>query len=124
MTTDRTALRVASAVALLVVGGGAGLAAVLLHQRGWGLALGLLTALTTTIALPPGWWSRLPFMLGWMAAVLVGLKPRPEGDYLIPADAAGYLLLGGSFGVLLLALATSGPVREGAGDPGDRGSPT
>ncbi len=112
------------AVALLAVGAAAGLATVLLHQRGWGLALGLAAAAATTLALPRGWWSRVAFMLGWMGAVVWAMVPRSEGDYLIPANASGYAVLVGSFVVLLVALATSGPTRGSRDDPGDSPTPT
>ena len=112
------------AVALLAVGAAAGLATVLLHQRGWGLALGLAAAAATTLALPRGWWSRVAFMLGWMGAVVWAMMPRSEGDYLIPANASGYAVLVGSFVVLLVALATSGPTRGSRDDPGDSPTPT
>ena len=48
----------------------------LLHQRGWGLALGLAAAAATTLALPRGWWSRVAFMLGWMGAVVWAMVPH------------------------------------------------
>lgn len=112
------------AVGLLVVGAAGGLAAVLLHQRGWGLALGLAAAVASALALPRGWWSRVAFMLGWMGAVAWAAVPRPEGDYLIPANASGYALLAGSFVVLLVALATSGPTRRSHDDPGESPTPT
>ncbi len=109
---------------LVVLGAAGGLAAVLLHQRGWGLALGLAAAAVAALALPRGWWSRLAFMLGWVGAVAYATPPRPEGDYLIPANASGYTLLGGSFVLLLVALATSGPARRSREDPGESPRPT
>lgn len=121
---SRLALRGGCALALLVAGAAAGLATVLLHQQGWGLALGLAAAIAATLALPRGWWSRVAFMLGWMGAVVWAMVPRAEGDYLIPANLLGYVVLGGSFVVLLVALATSGPVRGGRDDPGESASPT
>ena len=111
------------AVALLVVGAAGGLAAVLLHQLGWGLLLGLAAALACTLALPRGWW-RTAFTLGWAGAVAWAVVPRAEGDYLIPGNASGYLLMGGSFLVLLVALATSAPGRRPREDPEDREPPT
>jgi hypothetical protein len=120
----RLVLRGGGAVGLLVLGAAGGLAAVLLHQRGWGLVLGLAAATATTLALPRGWWSRVAFMIGWMGAVVWAMLPRAEGDYLIPANPSGYALLVGAFAVLLLALATSGPAHGSRDDLGDRPSPT
>ena len=115
--------RAGCALLLLLTGAAAGLATVLLHQLGWGLALGLAAALTTTLALPRGW-TRAAFMVGWAATVAWATVPRAEGDYLVPANASGVLLLGGSFVVLLAALATSAPARAPREDPGDPPSAT
>ncbi|QIK74161.1 hypothetical protein [Nocardioides piscis] len=98
---------------LLVAGAACGAAATLVHRWGWGLAIGLFAAVLGVVALPAGS-RRLAFAAGWMAAVGLALWPRPEGDYLIAADAVGYALLIASFGVFLVALVTL---------PG-RGSPT
>jgi hypothetical protein len=112
-----------SVLALLLVGVAGGLATVLLHQRGWGLLLGLAAAAACTRALPRGW-ARVGFMLGWMGAVGWAMAPRPEGDYLVPGNLLGYAMLVGSFVLLLVALATSGPTRGSRDDPGDSPSPT
>ena len=120
----RLVLRGGCAVALLLVGAVGGLATVLLHQRGWGLALGLAAGAASTLALPRGWWSRVAFMLGWMGAVVWAMVPRAEGGYLIPGNTAGYALLVGSFVVLLVALSTSGPRGGSRDDPGDSRPPT
>lgn len=93
------------ALVLLVVGAGGGLAAALVHDAWWGLLLGLAAAALTTIALPAGGW-RFAFMLGWFGVIAYAVLPRPEGDYLIPATASGYGVLGGSFLLFLVALAT------------------
>ena len=98
-------VRSVAALALLVVGAGGGLAAALLHESWWGLLLGLATAALTTRALRAGG-MRFAFMLGWFGVLAYAMLPRPEGDYLIPATAAGYAVLGGSFLLFLVALAT------------------
>jgi hypothetical protein len=115
--------RAGCALLLLLTGAAGGLATVLLHQLGWGLALGLAAALATTLALPRGW-ARVAFVLGWAATVGRATVPRAEGDYLVPGNSSGYLLLAGSFVVLLIALATSAPARAPHDDPGDRPSAT
>lgn len=98
-------LRALIALALLVVGACGGLAAILVHESGWGLLLGLGSAACATLALPAGG-LRMAFMLGWSAAIVVAVQTRPEGDYLIPSTAAGYGVLGGSFLLFLFALIT------------------
>lgn len=98
-------VRSVAALALLVVGAGGGLAAALLHDSWWGLLLGLAAAALTTRALRAGG-MRFAFMLGWFGVIAYTVLPRPEGDYLIPATPAGYAVLGGSFLLFLVALAT------------------
>ncbi|PUA79410.1 hypothetical protein [Nocardioides currus] len=114
-------LRVVVALVLLVAGFGGGVAAALVQSWWWGLLLGLACAGLTCLALPAGGW-RFSFGLGWFAALGYVVLPRAEGDYLVPATAAGYTLLGGSFLVFLFALATlpgRGSRRPGgSGDPG------
>lgn len=98
-------LRALIALALLVVGACGGLAATLVHESWWGLLLGLGAAACATLALPAGG-LRFAFMAGWFGAIVVAVQTRPEGDYLIPSTAAGYGVLGGSFVLFLIALAT------------------
>lgn len=97
-------------LAALVAGGLTGVAAVVLHQQWWWLATALLTGLLVLLALP----TRTP-RVGWSLAsglmVLGGAVARPEGDYLVPANAAGWTLLIGAVVSLLVALAL--PDRRG-----------
>ena len=102
------------AVALLLLGVGTGLAAVALHEYGWGLLLTVAATVATLLWLPPGWWSRLPFALGWAGLVGWVVSPRPEGDYAIRQDLAGYTLLAVAVLVLLFGIATL--PRPGGGD--------
>lgn len=100
-----TLVRALIALELLVVGACGGLAATLVHEAWWGLLLGLASAACTTIALPAGG-LRFAFMLGWFGVIFIAVQARPEGDYLIPSTGAGYGLVGGSFVLFLIALAT------------------
>ncbi len=93
--------RAGVAVAALLGGAVVGGCAVALHGYWWGLALGIATTVALLVAIPGGWWRRLPFALGWFAAVLVLAVERPEGDYLVEQTVEGYLLLGAGVGVLL-----------------------
>ncbi|EON25058.1 hypothetical protein CF8_0845 [Nocardioides sp. CF8] len=118
-------VRALAALALLGVGLAGGLAAVLVHAWWWGLVLGLAAGALTTLALPAGGW-RLAFVVGWFGAIVYAVLPRAEGDYLLPGSTAGYTVLGGSFLLLLVALATSprpgtaarGRQCRGSDDPG------
>ncbi len=92
------------AAACLALGLVVGLSSVALHQRWWGLALGIAATAVTTYALPAGWWARMPFAFGWVAIVAYVAFPRDEGDYALSGDVPGYIMLG--FGVALLVAAT------------------
>jgi hypothetical protein len=95
------ALRLLAGAALLVVGAVTAVATVALHDWWRGLAFGAVVTLLVAYALPAGWSTRLPYAAGWDAMVGWLTVPRPEGDYVISADAQGYALLG--LGLLLLA---------------------
>ncbi|WP_101523763.1 hypothetical protein [Nocardioides houyundeii] len=87
-------LHVLAAVLLAVVGAVSGAAAVLLHGNGWwALLLAYAAACCVLVALPPGWWARLPFAAGWVLALAYCMTPRPEGDFLIADGPKGYVLL-------------------------------
>ena len=96
----------------LMAGLATAVATVAVHQRWWGLALGVATTLLMLFAAPPGWWTRLPFGLGF--AVMIGLfgVPRPEGDYLVATDLEGLVVLATAFVVLVVSLATLGQPRR------------
>jgi hypothetical protein len=81
-------------------------AAVMVHQRWWGIALAVAAVAAAAVALPAGWWTRLPFALGFVVVLGLGMVPRGEGDYLIPGNARGYVLLALGFVLVLTAVAT------------------
>jgi hypothetical protein len=99
-------VRALTLVVLLLVGAVTGLAAVLVHQRWWSLALVVAAVGATVAALPPGWRTRLPFALGFAAVLALAMTPRGEGDYLVAADAHGYVLLALGLAVVLTAIVT------------------
>lgn len=101
-----TLLRAVAALLLLLVGAVSGLAGVLVHARWWGVPLLLAAMVASLLALPGGWWSRLPFAAGWVAAVAWALVPRPEGDFLLASTTRGYLVLGSGLLVATWAIAT------------------
>ncbi|MFC7492911.1 MULTISPECIES: DUF6113 family protein [unclassified Nocardioides] len=94
------------AVALLLLGAGTGIATVAVHDLAWGLALAVAATVVTTYALPPGWWTRLAFVAGWVLLVGWLTLPRPEGDYLVSQDWQGYLVLGLGMVLIVVGLAT------------------
>ncbi|MBZ5740081.1 DUF6113 family protein [Nocardioides mangrovi] len=99
-------MRLLAAVGLLVVGAVTGIAAVAVHDRVWGFVLAAAATVVTTLALPPGWWSRLAFAIGWVAMVGWLTIPRPEGDYLISQDWQGYSVLGIALLLPIVAVGT------------------
>lgn len=68
-------------------------AAVLLHQLWWGMLLGVVVSGLLWWALPPRWWARLAFSLGWLAVAAAASVPLGAGDYLVPANVLGYAFL-------------------------------
>jgi len=105
-------VRPLTAVGCLLLGAGVGLCAVLLHGYPWGWALGIAATAATSVALPGGWWARLPFSLGWVGVLGVATVPRAEGDYMVASDTAGYALL--LAGVVVLATGFVGLTRRSA----------
>jgi len=99
-------VRVVAFVLLLAAGAVTGVAAVAVHQRWWSLALVVGAVVATVLALPRGWWTRLPFALGFVAVLGVAMTPRAEGDYLIPGNVRGYALLAVGLAAFLIAVAT------------------
>lgn len=122
-------LRVPLAVVSLAGGVLVGAASAVVHGLGLGLALSLLATLASVLALPPGWWARLPFAVGWLGVVFYVSNPRPEGDYLIASNGFGYTLLGTGMAIVAFGIITVRPTRamppervasaEDAGSVGD-----
>jgi hypothetical protein len=120
-------VRALAALAALAVGVVSGAAGALLHQRWWGLALALATALVVLAWLPPGG-VRLAFAVGWCVAALRGAVTRSGGGFLVGSDAAGWSFMAASVVLLLAALLSAGAGRRRrprhADDHGDRGPVT
>jgi hypothetical protein len=95
-----------AAASLFVAGAAVGMAAVAVHELWWGLPLAAVASVASLVALPAGWWTRLPAALGF--ALLVGWLsiPRREGDYLISSDLRGYALVTLTLVVLVAGIAT------------------
>ena len=99
------AARFLIALGLLVAGAATAVATVALHQLVWGFLLAVVAASMAVLALPPGWWSRLAFVVGFDAMLGWLTVPRAEGDYLISQNWQGYAVLG--FGMVLLVVGVS-----------------
>ncbi len=112
--------RLATAALCLVAGAAIGVGAVVVHLWWWGLALALVGTLAGLVAVPGGWWRRLPLAVGWTAAVGVLAAPRPEGDFLIATNTNGYVLLAAAVVVLVAGLV--GLRGRSRGDARDAGT--
>jgi hypothetical protein len=124
----RVGPRAGAAVLLLLAGAATGLSVLALHHRTWALVTGLVATALALVALPPGWWSRLPFGLGWALMVGLATAGRPEGDYLLARSLRGYVVLGAALVVLGAAVATLPrrrltPPGEGRRESGDVARP-
>jgi hypothetical protein len=98
----------------IVLGLVVGLSSVALHHYWWGLLLAIAATVTTAYALPPGWWARIPFTVGWVAMIGYLAFPRAEGDYAIAGDIQGYTLLAFAAALLVGAMVTLPPLRRGS----------
>ncbi|GAA5145268.1 hypothetical protein GCM10023340_14290 [Nocardioides marinquilinus] len=88
----------------------------LTHGLWLGFGLGVVATLAGAWALPPGWSTRLPFALGWVAVLGYTLLPQASGGYLIAADVRGYALMALGLVTLVAAVVTVRPeVGEDAG---------
>lgn len=109
MSRARTAV---AGAGLLVLGAAVGTATVWVHPVGWGLALGAAATLAALVAAPAGW-RRLAYGVGWVVAAGWFVFARPEGDFVISSDPAGYAVLGLGLVVVVLVVATvPGPRRR------------
>ena len=90
-----------------VAGAAVALAAVADHRMG---VLGLALAIAASLALP--WWLRgsarprlaASYAAGWLVVFALVLRGRPEGDYAIASDLAGYALIVTALVVVALGL--------------------
>lgn len=106
-----------------VLGLATGVATVALHATWWGLLLGLVASFSTLLALPPRWFTRPTFGGGWVVPVALGAGRRPEGDYLIAADPAGYLLLAATLALIVMAVLGAATARRSEKRPQVAGNP-
>jgi hypothetical protein len=109
-------------VAGLLGGAVSGAAAVLTHSSWTWLVCAVVAGVATLRWLPAA--AGLCFAAGWVLPVARASLTRPEGDFLVSADAQGWTLLASSFLLLLGALARA--VRHGvrARDLRLRGTPS
>jgi hypothetical protein len=99
-------VRLLACLGLVMAGAATGVATVALHEIGWGLALAIAATGAAAVALPPGWSTRLAFVVGWDAMLGWLTVPRAEGDYLISQDWQGYVVLALGLVLLLAGVAT------------------
>jgi hypothetical protein len=114
-------LRLALTTAVVLAGTTTAVASVAVHREAWGWPLAVLAPVAAAVALPAGGWVRLPWCLAWGGTVFAASFARPEGDYLIGADAEGYGLLAAALVTGVAGIAGLLPRRAradtGPGDP-------
>lgn len=109
---------VAAFVAAALVGTGTAVAAIAVHRSGaaW-LALAVTASFGVAWALRSTDTPRLgaAFCLGWLVALGFAIAGRPEGDYVLAGDAAGYALMATGFGLVVLGVTSLGRGPAGSG---------
>ena len=93
--------RLLALVLALASGVAVGVATLALHRSTTGVVIAMTTTLAVMWAIH--WWvagGAPAFAAGWLTALLVAVAGRGEGDYVVSADAWGWLLMG--FGVVVL----------------------
>ena len=103
--------------ACLVLGGVVGLAALVVHRDAF--PFGLALAVGTTLAV--SWWlvsssqpsSGTSYSLGWLAVLAGAVVGRPEGDFAVASDVAGYTLVACAAGEVLAGVVSLAVARGG-----------
>lgn len=99
------------AVVAALIGAATAVAAIAVHRSGpvW-LALAVVASLGVGWALRSTGTPRLgaAYCLGWVGVLGVGLSGRPEGDYVLAGDAAGYVMMATGFGLVVLGITSLG----------------
>ena len=106
------------AVAAAFVGAATAVAAIAVHRSGpvW-LALAVVASLAVGWALRSTGTPRLAaaYCLGWLVVLGYALAGRPEGDYVLASDGAGYVMMTTGFLLVVLGITSlgRGEVRPG-----------
>ncbi|GGO71382.1 hypothetical protein [Nocardioides deserti] len=109
-------------VGSLALGLAVAVATVSLHQLWWGLLLGVAASVAAVFALPAHWSTRPPYAVAYAAVLAAALQERPEGDFLVPAGVAGYVVL--AVAVLLLVVSVATLPRPDRTPPVSSGAPS
>lgn len=93
--------RLLALLVALLTGLAVGVITLGLHRGVTGAVVSMTTTLVVMWAIH--WWAAggaPAFAAGWLTALLLAVAGRGEGDYVVSADARGWLLVG--FGVVVL----------------------
>jgi hypothetical protein len=106
------------AVMAALIGAATAVAAIAVHRSGPGwLALAVAASLGVAWALRSTGTPRLgaAYCMGWVGVLGVGLAGRPEGDYVLAGDTAGYVIMATGFALVVLGITSlgRGDVRTG-----------
>ena len=111
----------------LLLGVAVGVCAVAVHRLSvlglpLGLVLAVLATVVTALSLRRSEWPRTgaTYCLGWLVVLGVVLTGRPEGDFALADDPAGYTLMAAGFLLVVLgigALLARAPAGDRPGTP-------
>ena len=99
------------AVVAVLIGMSTGIAAIAVHRSGPGwLALAVVASLGVAYGLRSTGTPRLgaSYCLGWLVVLGVALAGRPEGDYVLAGDTAGYVMMATGFALVVLGITSLG----------------
>ncbi len=100
-------MRVLAPLGTLVLGAVTALASIAVHRSGllW-LVLAVVVSIGVGLVLRGTAWPRLAstYCLGWLVLFGIAIVGRPEGDYALASDAAGYTLTVVAFVLVLLGV--------------------
>ena len=102
-------MRLLGYLGALLLGALTALAAIAVHRSGlpW-LTLAVVASIGAALVLRGTPWPRLAssYCLGWLVVFGIAIVGRPEGDYALASDLAGYTLTVVAFVLVLLGVAS------------------
>lgn len=101
-----------------LIGAATAVAAIAVHRSGPGwLTLAVTASLGVAWGLRSTGTPRLgaAYCLGWLVVLGFALAGRPEGDYVLASDTAGYVMMATGFALVVLGITSLGRGEVGPG---------
>ena len=108
----------AFAVVAALIGAATAVAALAVHRSGpAGLALAVAASVAVAWGLRSTGTPRLgaAYCVGWLVVLGFALAGRPEGDYVLAGDTAGYVMMATGFALVVLGITSLGRGRARPG---------